>query len=456
MTVFIDNPTKEKEATAFLQDFESEDGFKVKCTIENRIPRGENQGPVLFLSLPKIEDELKMTPFFKSLEVKKTDLGIGDFSVGLSTLEEVFLELSKRDHFIPGKTEVKEVMQVNLKGMEGVQVGMVIEAKDRFGRPQKVTLSEKDVEVGFVNLEIVVPQEAQGPSTVKVDVKNSNAKDVSIQAQAQALIFKTLQWQRRHKAQLFSNICFPVFIMILLLILDQLVFGLLREAALCGQGIKYSECKEKGINLTCAGAAFERVSDFKTPLPAPYVGEVQAWGQGGVGINPNCGQDMNGGRTCFHGLEKPQYHGIYSKSTSSRTLTVSKDLTNFYNRFRTLVASSTCKDEFERSMSCRPTRRGNDWYCTGREREVRECQKECNSVVKVKDKVESQDESRVAQSENPLAKCIPSDESRRRLIAKKSRKLVALTEKEQEYYDIYLKKLETKEKCDKTFLLKLA
>jgi ABC-type multidrug transport system ATPase subunit len=71
MTVFVDKPEKEKEATAFLQNFESDTGFKVSCTVESRVARGENQGPVLFLSLPKVEDELQMTPFFKALEERK-------------------------------------------------------------------------------------------------------------------------------------------------------------------------------------------------------------------------------------------------------------------------------------------------------------------------------------------------------------------------------------------------
>ena len=53
MTVFIDDPKKEKEATAFLENFEEGD-VKVECTVESRIPRGEAQGPVLFLSLPKL------------------------------------------------------------------------------------------------------------------------------------------------------------------------------------------------------------------------------------------------------------------------------------------------------------------------------------------------------------------------------------------------------------------
>merc|ERR1719502_699326 len=158
MTVFIDNPTKEKEATAFLQDFESEDGFKVKCTIENRIPRGENQGPVLFLSLPKIEDELKMTPFFKSLEERKDDLGIGDFSVGLSTLEEVFLELSKRDHFIPGVTKQYITQQCSIAGLE-VTAGAVIATPDQWGRTHNLTITDEHIKAGVINFQVEIPQE---------------------------------------------------------------------------------------------------------------------------------------------------------------------------------------------------------------------------------------------------------------------------------------------------------
>lgn len=462
MTLFVDDPKKEKEVVDFVTSWKNPDTEElIGCKVEQTISRGTAMGPVLFLSLAKNEDELALFPFFKELEEKKADLGVSDFSVGLSTLEEVFLELSKRDHFIPGKTEQKETLRVPLAGTEGLAAGAQIQANDRFGREHKVMVDDANIAAGYVDVEIMVPEETSEATAVEVDVekvveKAGDAKTVSVMAQSQALFFKTLQWQRRHKAQLFSNICFPVFIMILLLILDQLVFGLLREAALCGQGIKYSECKEKGINLTCAGKALARVSQFETPLPAPYVGEVQAWGQGGVGINPNCGQDANGKRACFNGLEKPQYHGIYSKSSASRTITVDPSLKDFYNKFRTKVASSNCQELFEQSLSCRPGRRGGDWYCTGR-KDVRECQKECNKVAQAKDKFDAQDENEISTPSNPLASCIPDDGSRRRLAAKPTvRKLVALTAKEQEYYDIYLEKLETKTTCDKKFLLDLA
>ena len=61
----------------------------------------------LFFRLPSEteEGEASIVEFFKELELNKAKYGIKEFSVGLSTLEEVFLELSKRDRFISDEDE---------------------------------------------------------------------------------------------------------------------------------------------------------------------------------------------------------------------------------------------------------------------------------------------------------------------------------------------------------------
>ena len=56
----------------------------------------------VFFRLPSEteEGEDSIVDFFKTLEAEKSKIGVKDFSIGLSTLEEVFLELSKKDSFI--------------------------------------------------------------------------------------------------------------------------------------------------------------------------------------------------------------------------------------------------------------------------------------------------------------------------------------------------------------------
>jgi ABC-type multidrug transport system ATPase subunit len=460
MTMFINDPQKEKEAVAFVSTWKSEDEtLSVSCKVEHRVDRGGVLGPVLFLSLPKIDDELSLLPFFQELEQRKADLGVSDFSVGLSTLEEVFLELSKRDHFIPGVS--KEIVRTKVPLPDGVDVGSAINFKDKWGRDTSVTVSAKGIKDGFELVEVEGPDESPtNPNVaIKVDEKIPlQAGGVSKAHQAKALCFKTLQWQKRHKAQLMANLCFPVFIMILLIVLDTLVFGLLRESALCGAGVKYKDCKAKGYNLTCAANALSMASKFETP-PKLGVGLIQRWGVGGVGINPNCGEDDTSSRVCFEGLEKPRFHGILSKApTSTRTISPDETITNLYQRFRTKVAASKCAENLANSMRCRPRRDGGAYYCTGVEaRKISDCQKECQEVTKAKEKKDATDETQVTASSSPLAVCLPAaDASRRRLSSSGPRRLLELTATEQKYYDIYLKKLAEKEKCDLVFLQEVA
>ena len=66
------------------------------------LPKSElvnNVDGAMFFKVPEADDET-LVNFFKLVEERRNELGISDFSVGLTTLEEVFLELSKRDQFI--------------------------------------------------------------------------------------------------------------------------------------------------------------------------------------------------------------------------------------------------------------------------------------------------------------------------------------------------------------------
>lgn len=468
MTVFIDNPTKEKEAISFLQNFESDDGFKVSCTVESRVSRGENQGPVLFLSLPKVEDELKMTPFFKALEERKDEFGIGDFSVGLSTLEEVFLELSKRDHFIPGVTKTVVSQQCPIAGLD-VTAGAVIATQDQYGRTHNLTVTEDAIKAGVINFEVEAPQEneAADNKSLKVDVKERiRGGKVPVSFQAKALCIKTLQWQRKHKCQLMANLCFPIFICLVAFLIEVLLVSLIREQTLCGDGIKYKDCKEKGYNLTCVENRLMSQYKFKTPISLT-VGEIDYYGFGGIGINPNCGTDESEDRTCYRGIEKPRFDSILSTSktadTPTRSITEDKDVKELYQKFRTLIASSKCDAEFAAALQCTVTGRGSqNSYCAERRREGQACQTECREVNKVKAKAEASDEANLAQQANPLSACLPEESSRRRLHADdryvdtKGRRTLALTDEEQKYYDIYLKIKDKKIECDEKFMNKVA
>merc|ERR1711871_498305 len=413
MTVFVEDPSKEKIAVDFLGKFVSTaspgEEFEVNCEVESRVPRSEGLGPVLFLSLSKTEDELMMTSFFKALEEKKEELGIGDFSVGLSTLEEVFLELSKRDHFIPEKINTQET------SVETIPVDKSATTKEKF------------------------------------------SAEIPVSFQARALCIKTLQWQRRHKCQLMANLCFPIFICLIAFLIEILLVSAIREETLCGTGIKYKNCKEKGYNLSCVENLLSQQYKIKRPIPLS-VGDIQYYVAGGIGINPNCGTDESDTRGCYRGIEKARFDSILSTNSKvSRTMTEDKDVKELYQRFRTLVASSKCKDKFDLRLTC-SGRSAAQGYCKGR-RDRQACQVECREVNKVKVKAEASDEASIAAQTNPLSTCLPESSSRRRLSRNtklNGRKTLELTESEKEYYDIYLKILDEKLECDSKFMDELA
>ena len=83
--------------------------------------------------------------------------------------------------------------------------------------------------------------------------------------QARALCIKTLQWQRRHKCQLMANLCFPIFICLIALLIEVLLVSVIREETLCGTGIKYKNCKEKGYNLSCVENLLSQQYKIKDP-----------------------------------------------------------------------------------------------------------------------------------------------------------------------------------------------
>merc|ERR1711881_555926 len=152
-----------------------------------------------------------------------------------------------------------------------------------------------------------------------------------------------------------------------------------------------------------------------------------------------------------------------SATTPTRSMKEDKDVKELYQKFRTLIASSKCEEEFTRSLQCSVTGRGSrDSYCSERRREGQACQTECREVEKVKAKAEAQDEAILAQQSNPLSACLPEGSTRRRLQSheryadSKGRKMLELTDDEQKYYDIYLKIKDNKIECDKKFMAKIA
>ena len=105
----------------------------------------------LFFRLPSKteEGEASIVEFFKNLELNKAKYGIKEFSVGLSTLEEVFLELSKRDKFISDEDEEPPLQPGKF---EKTITRLGKQFPSIFGPKERVIHSTLFAPFGFVNL----------------------------------------------------------------------------------------------------------------------------------------------------------------------------------------------------------------------------------------------------------------------------------------------------------------
>lgn len=216
ITMLLEDESKRDEVLQFV------DKFAPGTTLRSQV------SGVLKFQISKDIDAGSLVSFLKQLEENKSTLYLKDFSIGLPTLEEVFLNLSNKDHFI----EEEEA---------------------------------DDVEM----------------------VEEYAFKVTSFKTQFFALLRKSITYQRKQKTSCCLILFFPIWIMTMLILIEALLFQSLRLEILCGAGILADECLEKGMNLSCIAQVFPYLSPPITPKVS--VGEIQDSGRTG-GINPNCNQ----------------------------------------------------------------------------------------------------------------------------------------------------------------------
>jgi ABC-type multidrug transport system ATPase subunit len=353
---------------------------KVCDFMTEKLPNSKLENNVdgaMFFKVPEADDE-QLVSFFKLVEEKREELGITDFSVGLTTLEEVFLELSKRDQFIVddpdavlNAPEAEEIKTFRFPIPEGANPGAVLQIPHPHPQSGQDTISytvlETDkpgsmVELSYVEkikksniLKFQIPPGALkgtvmelerpdgGPKisyTVPAGKKEGDEVEIPYEPEPpkieeqnrptywsylNALSIKQWQFQKTKSVQCFCIMLMPVFLMLLLLLLN-LVFDGIKITTLCGPGITMKNCAEDGYNLTCVKSIFEQTR--ASNAPALRYGEVQR----GFGINGNCGNDApanakkktgvgRGGQAssdvCYEGLEKPMFSSIPFTAPSS-------------------------------------------------------------------------------------------------------------------------------------------
>ena len=356
MTVFLDakKPTAAEDTIAFFkQEFPS---IQINKHVDQAIK----------FKVPIADDDPKLVPFFKTLEENKDRCGIKDFSVGLATLEEVFLELSRRDQM-----SADDFFHVQFTIPEGAVPGTQLAVPLPDGSAHTMTVSENQKPGDQLDLRVPKPKKSSDDKVDVGDKAEASAKsgNRSFGNTCKALTQKTWTLTRRKYGVLCGNICFPVVILLLIILLNSVLDGF-RYSAICGKDIKDKEtCRKKGYNMTCITGISEQAappSGMDLLLGQPYRG----WG-----IDKNCGDDSGGvydesgngnnGTLCYDKLEKPAYKLEYSaekKSSSpnkdfaddlgSISYSPSDDLKTWYNNFRFELTSSYCDEIVESMLDC--------------------------------------------------------------------------------------------------------
>merc|ERR1711871_603607 len=356
MTVFLDK-TKPNAASDTISFFKGEiPSIEINKQVDQAIK----------FKVPIADDDPKLVSFFKTLEENKDRCGIKDFSIGLATLEEVFLELSRRDQL----TE-NDYFQLQFVIPEGATPGAQLAMPLPDGSSHAFTVSSDQKPGDSVDMRVPKSKTVvTGGESLAVDSDGtSKQRNRSFKNTCTALTEKTCTLTRIKYGVLCGNMCFPIVILLLIILLNGLLDSF-RYSAICGKDIKDKEtCRKKGYNMTCITQIREQTappSGFNLVIGQPFRG----WG-----LDRNCGDDAGGvydesgngnnGTLCYEELEKPSYTFEYSsekKKSSTNKLfgedlghieyTASENLAAWYNNFRFELTSSYCNEIVDAMLDC--------------------------------------------------------------------------------------------------------
>ena len=219
-------------------------GSKLASTVQNN----------MLYQLPRTVEADELIGFFKDFEGEKERLSVQDYALGLTTLEEVFLNLSDHDKFVTTDQLVRQ-------GSNGKVAPEDVEARD--------------------------------PESYKAASKRD---------QVSAMYWKTWSYQRRSCSTCCALVLLPTMVMILLSLLSGL-FETLKLDILCGSGVGKADCLTQGPDLACLKSFFELTSESTLGLDHGLINEVS--GAPFDGVNPNCNSE-----TCFDDLEQIKFQSV--------------------------------------------------------------------------------------------------------------------------------------------------
>jgi len=291
MTMFVPDKDAEKRVGDFMAA-NAPAGTKLASSTEG----------ALVYQLPRQERSQDLVPFFRGFEKEKTDMRVNDYSLGLTTLEEVFLNLSQHN--------------------EDAELAKALGA----GGTSSMSMFSQDDARAARNLGAVpLPNRT------------------SLSGQYKALLIKSLTFQCRRLRSCLIVVLFPIVIMLALLVLDKALFDPLKVKAMCGQGVSAADCPTIGPDLNCLATLFEY--EPVTTLDSVEVGRIDLDGFRGGAVNPNCDK-----LSCYDGLEKIDTRSIPVFDAGNGLGFVNQSSTQLFDWHADLLyllSNRTCEDAYE-------------------------------------------------------------------------------------------------------------
>eukprot|EP01117_Protostelium_nocturnum_P005730 TRINITY_DN2068_c0_g1_i1.p1 TRINITY_DN2068_c0_g1~~TRINITY_DN2068_c0_g1_i1.p1 ORF type:complete len:1746 (+),score=587.77 TRINITY_DN2068_c0_g1_i1:107-5344(+) len=179
---------------------------------QSRIPGCELNGAIvsgyMSLTIPR-ESTAQLVPFFRELQERKSDLGIKDLQLGLTTLEEVFLTIAE-------SSELKEIAVEISAEKEDPALSPSPPLKKKF----EVEESPRSHQMDQIELGV----KGSGNST-NADQEPMTPTQLNL-AQFRALFGKTITLQRRQKKTIICQLVTPPLLIILMFLFQILADGL--------------------------------------------------------------------------------------------------------------------------------------------------------------------------------------------------------------------------------------
>lgn len=311
---------------------DSDDAFedtksKVKEWMDTNAPAGTRLAAsidnALLFQLPRQENALDIVPFFKSFEAEKDSLGIEQFSVGLSTLEEVFLNLSHKDNFLSsdvvGGSAAVTPAHIQVTVPDEASPGETLTVQT----PEKTTIQVQIPEGATPGTTFTVavpstqqPQQPSSPDETAINVAKESERDAfekegrakmkfGLKSQARALLHKSWTYQLRNKGTCCAVTFFPMVIMLALVLVQKLVLDPLVTESMCGE----RKVNGKWVNVPleeCISAGVINISAIKIAMETMRPGRMPTLDVGTLGeFNRNCNS-----RGCYDGLEISNWDGV--------------------------------------------------------------------------------------------------------------------------------------------------